>query len=64
MELAIIIIAVVIYLIYKAGIDSRVDNYPIDRVDSSKMISDKVRNNLSDRQVQINMINGKYDKKK
>ena len=64
MELAIIIIAVVIYFIYKAGIDSRVDNYPIDRVDSSKMISDKVRNNLSDRQVQINMINGKYDKKK
>lgn len=41
----------------------KVDNYPIDKVDTSKMISDKVMNKLSDKQVQRNMVNGKYDKR-
>ena len=35
----------------------------ISRVDTSKMVSDKIRNNLSDTQVQRNMVNGKYDKR-
>lgn len=44
-------------------LNGKVDNYPIDKVDTSKMISDKVMNKLSDKQVQRNMVNGKYDKR-
>lgn len=62
MELIAIIIFLVIYFIAKADFDKRVDHYPIDRVDSTKMCADKVMNNLSAKQVQRNMINGKYDK--
>lgn len=58
-----LIIIGVIWAVSKASLNRKVDNYPIDRVDSSKMISDKVRNNLSDTQVQRNMVNGKYDKR-
>ena len=58
-----LIIIAVVWGISKASLNSKVDNYPINRVDTSKMVSDKVRNNLSDTQVQRNMVNGKYDKR-
>ena len=58
-----LIIIAVVWGIGKASLNSKVDNYPISRVDTSKMVSDKVRNNLSDTQVQRNMVNGKYDKR-
>lgn len=58
-----LIIIGIIWAVCKASLNSKVDNYPIDRVDTSKMISDKVMNNLSDAQVQRNMVNGKYDKR-
>ena len=62
-EMIVIILFAVIYFAGKASLNNRVDHYPIDRVDSSKMIADKVRNKLSNAQVQRNMVNGKYDKK-
>lgn len=58
-----LIIIAIIWGFSKASLNSKVDNYPISRVDTSKMVSDKVRNNLSDTQVQRNMVNGKYDKR-
>ena len=58
-----LIIIGVIWAVSKASLNSKVDNYPISRVDTSKMVSDKIRNNLSDAQVQRNMVNGKYDKR-
>ena len=58
-----LIIIAVVWGISKASLNSKVDNYPISRVDTSKMVSDKIRNNLSDAQVQRNMVNGKYDKR-
>lgn len=58
-----LIIIGVIWVVSKASLNSKVDNYPISRVDTSKMVSDKIRNNLSDAQVQRNMVNGKYDKR-
>lgn len=44
-------------------LDRKVDNYNTRNVDFQKMAIDKSRNNLSDKQVQRNMVNGKYDKK-
>ena len=58
-----LIIIGIIWAISKADLNNKVDNYPISRVDTSKMVSDKIRNNLSDAQVQRNMVNGKYDKR-
>ena len=58
-----LIIIAVVWGISKADLNNKVDNYPISRVDTSKMVSDKIRNNLSDTQVQRNMVNGKYDKR-
>lgn len=58
-----LIILGVIWAISNASLNNKVDNYPISKVDTSKMLSDKVRNNLSDKQVQRNMVNGKYDKR-
>ena len=58
-----IIVIIAIFAISNASLNSKVDNYPISRVDTSKMVSDKVMNNLSDKQVQRNMVNGKYDKR-
>lgn len=58
-----LIIIAVIWGASKASLNSKVDNYPINRVDTGKMVSDKIRNNLSDAQVQRNMVNGKYDKR-
>lgn len=64
MELIIgIIIIAVIWGVSSVSLNSKVDNYPISKVDNSKMIADKVMNNLSDKQVQRNMVNGKYDKR-
>lgn len=42
--------------------DRKVDNYNTKKVDFSEMAIDKSRNRLSDKEVQRNMINGKYDK--
>lgn len=58
-----IIIIVAIWVIYNADHNSRFNNYPTDKVDTYKMVTDKIKYNLSDKQVQRNMINGKYDKK-
>ena len=33
------------------------------KVDTGKMMSDKIKNNLSDMQVRRNVVNGKYDKR-
>ncbi len=64
MELIIgIIIIAVIWGVSSASLNNKVDNYPISKVDTSKMVSDKIMNNLSDKQVQRNMVNGKYDKR-
>lgn len=62
-EMIVVILFAVVYFVGKVSLINRVDHYPIDRVDSSKMVADKVRNNLSNAQVQRNMVNGKYDKK-
>lgn len=43
--------------------NQKLDNYDMSKVDTSKMVSDKVRNNLSDMQVRRNTVNGKYDKR-
>lgn len=58
-----LIILGVIWAVSKANLDDKVSNYPLNRVDTGKMISDKISNNLSDTQVQRNMVNGKYDKR-
>ena len=42
--------------------DHRLDNYDMSKVDSTKMFLDKYENNLSDREVQENVVAGKYDK--
>ena len=63
MEAIGLIILIIVIAACNASFNSKVDNYPISRVDSTKMIKDKVMNNLSDKQVQRNMINGKYDKR-
>ena len=60
---AFLIIIGIIWVVYNANHNRRVNNYPTSRVDTGKMISDKVMNNLSEKQVQRNMINGKYDKR-
>ena len=61
--IVVLIIIGVIWAVSTASHNSKVDNYPISRIDTGKMMSDKVLNNLSDKQVQRNMINGKYDKR-
>ena len=53
----------VIWVTSSAILDNKVDNYSHSRVDTGKMWSDKLENNLSDKQVQRNMVNGKYDKR-
>lgn len=58
-----LIIIGIIWAVSSASLNNKVDNYDISRVDNSKMIADKVMNNLSDRQVQRNMVNHKYDKR-
>lgn len=58
-----IIIIIMVVAISNVSLNNKVNNYPIDKVDNSKMIADKVMNNLSDKQVQRNMVNGKYDKR-
>lgn len=58
-----LIIIGIVWAVSKVNLNGRVDNYPLDRVDTNKMVSDKVMNNLSDVQVQRNMVNGKYDKR-
>jgi len=58
-----LIIIGVICAVCSASFNSKVDNYPISKVDASKMVADKAMNNLSYKQVQRNMINGKYDKR-
>ena len=58
-----LIVFAVIYLACKSSFNNKVDNYDISKVNTSKMVADKVNNNLSHSQVQRNMINGKYDYK-
>ena len=58
-----LIIFAIIWAVSSASLNKKVDEYDISRVDNSKMIADKVMNNLSDRQAQRNMVNHKYDKR-
>lgn len=58
-----LIIFGIIYAILKSRLEYRVDNYPINRINTSKMLSDKVCNNLSASEVKRNMVAGKYDYK-
>ena len=57
-----LIIVGVIWVVSSISLNIKVDNYPHSRVDTSKMLLDKTMNNLSNKQVQRNMVNGKYDK--
>ena len=43
-----LIVFAVIYFACKSSFNSKVDNYDITRVNNSKMIADKVNNNLTD----------------
>lgn len=63
MEAIVLILFFAIWWISNIVLENKVDNYPTDRVDVSKMIADRYTNNLSDKQVQRNMVNGKYDKR-
>ena len=58
-----LIIFGIIWAVSSASLNNKVDNYPVSKVDTGKMVADKVRNNLSDKQVQRNMVAGKYDKR-
>ena len=58
-----LIVIAIIWATSNAELNKKVDNYPISKIDTGKMISDKVMNNLSDKQVQRNMVAGKYDKR-
>ena len=61
------ILAVIFFVVYIKYMDhltdKRVDNYDLSKVDTHKMCRDGYMNHLSGRQVQKNMIAGKYDKK-
>ena len=60
MELLITLIVLgVMYGISKASLEHKVDNYPISRVDTSKMARDAGK---SYTEIKRNMVNGKYDK--
>lgn len=59
-----LIIGFIIYFKFASGLlENRIDNYDYTKTDSIKMLNDKVNNNLSNRQVGRNMVNGKYDKR-
>ena len=58
-----LIIIGIIWAVSSASLNNKVDNYPVSKIDTNKMMRDKVMNNLSDKQVQRNMVNGKYDKR-
>lgn len=66
MEVVVIIIFVIIYAIYKANLNHKVDNYPIDKVSIAKISMDagKVLNISNVKWLLVNMIkmmNGKYN---
>lgn len=57
-----LIIALVNDAITPHTLDGKVNNYPMDKVSIAKMTTDKHLNNLSNKQVKRNIINGKYNK--
>lgn len=60
MELiASILVVIIMYKVDSLIQNWRVDNYPISKVDSSKMAKDAGK---SRKKIEYNMINGKYDK--
>ena len=63
MEAIVLILFFAIWWISNIVLEQKVDNYPVGKVDTTKMLTDKYTNNLSDKQVQRNMVNGKYDKR-
>lgn len=67
MEAILCVIWLVLFFVHmhhaENNFNSKVDNYDLKKVDQTKMCSDQYMNNLSGREVQRNMINGKYDKK-
>ena len=42
--------------------ERELDNYDMTKVDSTKMFLDKYENDLSDQEVQKNVVSGKYDR--
>ena len=63
MELIAIIILAAIYFIYKACLNNRVDNYPVNKLDNTKLTKDVVDGvPLTERKRR--MVNGYYDKDK
>lgn len=54
-----LIVFAIIWGISKASLEHKVDNYPISRVDTSKMAMDAGK---SYTEIKRNMVNGKYDK--
>ena len=42
--------------------ERKLDNYDMSKVDSTKMFLDKYENDLSDQEVQKNVVAGKYDR--
>lgn len=59
MELVVIIVFIIIYAIYKANLNHKVDNYPINKVSIAKMSMDAGK---SPKYIQRQMVAGKYDK--
>lgn len=42
--------------------ERKLDNYDMSKVDGTKMFLDKYENDLSDQEVQKNVVAGKYDR--
>lgn len=58
-ELIIIVFLVAVYLMNKANLNRKVDNYDISKVSMGKMAMDAGK---SPKEIQKNMVAGKYDK--
>lgn len=58
-ELVVIIIFIVIYLVNKASLEHKVDNYDMSKVSIGKMSMDTGK---SYTEIKRNLVSGKYDK--
>ena len=61
-----LVIIGIIYFIFailpQIKTERELDNYDMTKVDSTKMFLDKYENDLSDQEVQKNVVSGKYDR--
>lgn len=58
-----ILLLVLFFALPNWSTNQKLDTYDMSKVDTGKMMSDKIKNNLSDMQVRRNVVNGKYDKR-